>query len=272
LTDEDATCGPGPAASGYRHGACLQHWWWPGLDPEDLGRDFGLAAHAIDIDLDAPPFWTDQRRIGGDASGPFIELDGLFGYLANERSLPRGMGNEWTLAIWLEPQDLMDQWVRPEQTLFRSRPSDGTNNGISASILSDLPGAPLRVSIADRDGALLKDYLFPDLLEEGSWAQLVVTWDGDKLEIWINGTAQTPSLRNIDRPTRAPDGSRTTGMSPSGTFDTYVGGGPDATQFEGNIGAVALWRKTLGESEIKEIYQGGRRDFDLRSGDSGICE
>lgn len=37
----------------YVSGANLQHWWRPGYDPSDIGKDFGRASTLIDIDTNA---------------------------------------------------------------------------------------------------------------------------------------------------------------------------------------------------------------------------
>ena len=114
----------------------------------------------------------------------------------------------------------------------------------------------------DRNGFVGRDYLYDNALVEDAWTHLIVRWDGEELDVWINGVRIEPSSRVIDQ---------SFSMEESTELRTWVGGEKTGIPTQLDVGSIAIWGHALGDGEIIGIYGTGTREYNLLENNQTPC-
>ncbi|MGJ8534856.1 MAG: cadherin-like domain-containing protein, partial [Alphaproteobacteria bacterium] len=97
------------------------------------------------------------------------------------------------------------------------------------------------ISTGSRGGA---DVVKATGVSEGEWNHVTLTWDGENLSLYLNG-----KLVDADDSSKGLDGN---------SGDIFVGADHDEKDFfNGTIDEVAIFDKSLSESDIEALYEGG---------------
>jgi len=180
-----------------------------------------------------------------DSSEVCIDFDGgTAEELANFTGLNIGIGNAWTIAMWLKTETFDSS---APDTIFELAPNSGSNNRIQ--IRATTAGA-FRIEL--NSVAVFKDYVWSSLLtlSEAAWEFIVITWNGTNLLLYKNSTLTVETARDTDD----------AGSMSSNDRRVSVGGWafPTPTRsFDGRIFAPAIWSVVLDQTAIDTLYNGG---------------
>lgn len=245
----------GGSATAYTSASALEHWWRPGYDTEDLGRDFanggGVDAFAHQTGLKA----TDLMRVGSSSSE--VDLDGKKEALGNFKLATYGLGDSWSLAAWVRPVKLPKKANKPAY-LFDLNGARSKKSVNRISLMLDSNGH-FGIEVSDalgRSRAIASaNTLNPSQLGRAWYHVVAVKTASSDLRLYVNGVlvASTP----VGIPTQA-DVPRA----------LRIGGRVKSSKgfyFNGGIGSLGLWRTPLRPNEVRALYGNGNRTRDLRS-------
>lgn len=194
----------------------------------------------------------DSRKLPFSLSipDPFaLDFDGSTEALVNSTDNTIGIANQWSVAVWLKPSVVAANWH-----LFVVDPSIGQNNDIV--IFHVNTGFQFRASIHTSAGTLFKAYQWSNaFLSVGTWAHIVLTWDGTDLKLYQNATETAPDNTVADSAGTMTDTGRQTLIGTSTTAG--------ANFFPGRLHSTAVFDIALDQAAITEIYD-GKGAFDLR--------
>ena len=244
---------PPPPATGYTSESSLAHWWKPGWDLDDLGRDFA-ASGGIDAYEDAKGLNAKDVTQGG-SSAATVDLDGKAEALGAFTLKQYGLADTWSVGAW----------VRPAKLGLNSKPRYILDlNGQNSNLGLD------RISLTiDADGhfAVEVSDLFGRTRGISSPAGLSLSKNGDtwyfvtavktasrQLTLYVNGVQVAGSAVGVPSQSDVPRALRIGGRVKDSTG--YF--------FKGSIGSVAMWRSALRPSEISALFAAGDRGVAMR--------
>jgi hypothetical protein len=237
----------------YSSGSELAHWWRPGWDAGDIGRDFasggGVDAAANDAGVRA----NDVSR--GGSTNAEIDLDGKTEALGNFTARPYGIGNSWSLAVWVRP-GAMPTGKKPRYVFdLNGKRSTMSLSRIALTLDS---GGHFAIEVSDSTGrvrSLVSSSAVSASQMPNAWYHVVaVKSESSSLALYVNGSRVAfsnigvPAQGDVPRVLRI--GARV--MNSPGYF------------WKGGIGAVALWRSPLAPAEVTALWANGNRSGDLR--------
>ena len=242
---------PSPSGSGYTSGTRLVHWWNPGRDIESPGRDFAASATPIDA--------TDFKGVGQrDMTAPgsvdaFVALNGSSKSFGNRELQPYGIGDDWSLAVWLRPDALSGKKPRYVLDLNASR-SNRSGNRISLVIGLDNRFA-IEVTDASGRSRSVSSSIPISSAEIGKrWYHVAAVKSGDDtLALYVDG--QRVAFADVGVPTQ-------TNVPRVLRVGTRVRGGR-GYYFAGATHSIALWSAALRASEVSALYAGGNWSVNL---------
>ncbi len=222
-TPETAYAGPDPA-----------HQWQLGANPDDLGGDTGTASTLIDLGT---------RAVGISAAdavdGTHVDLDGGQ-WMQSLPSQQLGIGNAWTLSMWVRP-DRLDT----RMDLLHTAGATSKTDEIDVRIDGHAPGAPLHVQLYSSSGRSLLEASFPADLIEGSWAHLALRWDGSALRVDVDG-----------QPVTATSVARGSGSMFYGPRQLTLGADASGGNgFVGGLGGLEVWKVVLSDQDVSALSQ-----------------
>ncbi|HXZ85168.1 MAG TPA: LamG domain-containing protein, partial [Myxococcota bacterium] len=239
---------PPPPSVGYTSASQLAHWWVPGWDLANLGRDFA-ASGGVDV-ASADRGISDKDVASGGSASAQIDLDGHSEALGNYELRPYGIANTWSVAAWLRPARL------PGKGKLRyALDLNGMISKRSASRISLVLDAigHLGVVVSDAAGSerAIATVGTIDPARLGSaWYHVVAVKSGtSSLSLYVNGALAAST--NLGVPAQA-DVPRVVRIG------TRVKGGL-GTFWSGGIGSIGVWHSALARSEIAALYAGGSR-------------
>jgi hypothetical protein len=222
----------------YTKSANLRHWWKPGFDSNDIGKDYARFGIGPPIDIMGNANAITSADIEDDYQGlddKAIDLDGSterFETSAQDNTL--GFVNELTFFLVYKPGT--KGWVCQVASASQSVNQIRVLNGNS--------GNQFRVLL----GTTSKDYYNNAVMSTGTWATAAFTWDGTNLKLYVDG-AEIAVTKGVDGAL-----TRLSVADESVSFGSSFGGG--AAHADGRLHSVAFWNKALSPVEILAVHNG----------------
>jgi microcystin-dependent protein len=177
-----------------------------------------------------------------------------------------GIGNEWSVMLWVLPTDLTPSVAN---TLFEihnlGSPGDDAN---SFRIDIEPPGI-LVFRAFTNSGSTFKNFTI-DLTETvlpgidgwffgGTWSQIVVTWDGADFNMYRNGYLMNSDMTAV---------TDLAGVQTSTSRSISIGSRVDLSNFfTGFMHSASYWSEALTQGAIRQIWnQGSGSTFNLNIG------
>lgn len=174
------------------------------------------------------------RGTAGKINNSFT-FDGVNDYVNISNYYSFGGADPNSFSIWIYPNQTQSKWFF---TLGTNAPSSG---GISIKTNGDDSMAYYY------DGGTYVENLANSILTPESWNHVVTTYDGaGDLKVYVNGiSTDNKTLSNV--------------TFPSASNDARIGAGYAATNsyFNGSIDELGVWNRTLSDTEVLELYNGG---------------
>ena len=244
---------PPPPPSGYASESSVAHWWKPGWDLDDIGRDFA-ASGGIDADVDGKGVSAKDISQGGTTAAT-LDLDGTAEALGDFTLKPYGIADTWSLGAWVRPAKVSAS-SKPRYILELNGTT--TTDALDRISLSIDANGHFGIEVSDlfaRTRAISSPAGLSLSKTGDTWYFVVVVKTANqKLALFVNGvevastTVGVPSQSDVARVLRI--GGRVTNST--GYF------------WKGGIGSVALWRSALKSSEISALYASGDRGAAIR--------
>ncbi|HXK24275.1 MAG TPA: LamG domain-containing protein [Myxococcota bacterium] len=237
----------GGTTIGYTSAPSLVHWWRPGWDPNDVGRDFAAGGG-----VDAATNQTGVKAadlVSAGSTASLVDLDGKKEALGNFKLTPYGVGNTWSLAAWVRPAKLPKKAGKPVY-VFDLNGARSKKSLSRISLTLDSAGHfGIRVSDAQgRERAVSASSAVSTATLGTAWYHvLAVKSAGTSLSLYVNGVMVASTPVGVPVQTDVPRALR-------------IGGRVKSSQgyyFNGGIASVALWRTALRATEVTALYAGG---------------
>lgn len=180
-------------------------------------------------------------HIAGTSGPNCSDFDGSSDYLSRA-STSWGIGNEWTVSMWIRPESLTGL-----KYLFMLYNSTSWDNAII--IASGLNSYDYNVGfqIYDNDGSNRKFMIGNTSLSTGTWYHVALTWDGWLPVLYINGEEEDLIIDD-NYSVMQTDQNRV----------LYVGRSQSAQYyFDGQMDEVQIYDESLSSAEILSLYDYG---------------
>ncbi|MFI5314248.1 MAG: LamG domain-containing protein [Myxococcota bacterium] len=246
-----STGGSSPGAYTSATASELAHWWRPGVDVSALGEDFAPSG-GIDASTDARGVTATDVALGG-STGAEIDLDGKSEALGNFALRQYGIGDRWSLGIWLRPVKVPHIGTAYAFDLNGGSATKG-RSGISLVLNSKGRFAITVSDSAGRARSLVSSATVTGSQLGSAWYHVVAVKDGsNSLALYVNGVLDVGTNIGVPTQTDAPRALRIGGRvkTKNGHF------------WRGGIGSVALWHSALRSSEVGAAYARGNRGANL---------
>lgn len=193
----------------------------------------------------------DSRKLPFSLSVPdpfALDFDGSTEALVNSTDNLLGISNDWSIVTWLKPDVVTAVW-----RLVHIEPSGSANSEID---IFHFTGSTFSVAINTSVGGTLKSYQWSDaFLAIGTWAHLVISWNGTDLKLYADSVETAPSATPVNNSGSMDDSARQVMINTNTTAGSNF--------FNGRLHSTALFDTALDQEAITEIYS-GKGDFDLR--------
>ena len=167
--------------------------------------------------------------------------------IANFTDNTWGIVNAWTVALWFKDTDGDGLWAL-NTYLFQMQNSGNTQSAIVMEIRGATVNDPVRVTIRNTAGSIIKAYTWDNMANGTGWMHLAFTWDGTNLKGYRDGSFVAKTASTTDTTGTMGDNPRRISVlcSTSGTSNT-----------PGIVHSLALWNVALSGTDISEIYNSG---------------
>jgi hypothetical protein len=211
---------------------------------------------AEDIDLESLQRATSTvfNIDAGSATDQSIELNGTDEYLANTTDQDLGLGNAFSLNMWVKGVTTAGTGVK---RVFLVDQTSDNNNKFNLFLVDDTNGSKFRTRIFDSAGVKFKEYDFGSYTAN-AFTMLSLTWDGTDLKVYQDGVDVTSGA------TKTTDNS---GTRANDSHSVLIGGGNiavPAASWNGFIYSPALWTTALTAAEVTAI-EAGASGYNLRA-------
>jgi hypothetical protein len=244
---------PPPPPPGYTSESSLEHWWRPGWDASDLGRDF---ANGGDVDAfeDAKGLNASNLDAAGTTNAS-ADFDGKSEALGNYDLHALGIGDNWSLAAWVRPERLA---VTSKSRYVLDLNGKMSTDSVSRISLTIDSGGHFAIEVSDAQGRARQISAPAGLVLSDAgdaWYHVAAVKKGtSSLALYVNGVLVASTGVGIPSQTDAPRALRIGGMVKLSTGRFW----------QGSIASVALWSKALGAPEVSALYAKGNRGVELR--------
>jgi hypothetical protein len=242
----------------------LQHWWLLGYSGS-IGIDRGFALNLsapIDVNTNAANM-TESDDAKADApvcnqraffyGHPYcLDLDGSTELLKCAGLNNLGFANNWTIMAWLKPTESVFNTDRTIMSL------GNVANEVTFQHQGTVANDPWVVITKDSAASTIKNYRYNNLINANqTWQQIVVSWNGSTLTLY-NGSVVTAASSMIA------DNAGTMTNTFRGMF---AGSNQGSIAFwQGRIHSIAMWNRTLSQSEVTTIFNNGNAlNFNMKS-------
>lgn len=226
------------------------------LGPVGYWRLAETTGHTADAEFGVDGTWV-NNTVYDDRSDPFADiasaasnLDGHNDYI----EIPDD-------AAWQLPDGSISLWMFADHTGGKqgiaSRDASGTDEPGHLRILQD--GDDIKVRIQGTNGGTLSA---SNVVTEGAWHQLTVTWGSNGLEIWMNGSrvAHDPSI------TEGIDGNHEPWAIGANAESSNTGTNSNLKEFyDGVISEVSIFDSQLDSTQINTLRDAGVNGTDQDS-------
>jgi hypothetical protein len=244
---------PPPPAGAYTSAARLVHWWHPGRDAAEFGRDFAAGAAPIDV-AEFKKGVTSRDFTAPGSRDAFVSLDGRKESFGNRAPQSYGLGDSWSFAIWVRPDVLPKKRARTLLDL-KSAKAKAVENRISLTFGVDGRFAIEVTDTAARSRSVSTAYPVSTWELGARWYHVAVVKSGDdSLALYVDGElaghadVAVPVQKDAPRVLRV--GTRATGGR--GHF------------FAGALHSIGLWNTALRATEVRALYGKGDWSLSLR--------
>ena len=228
------------------------HWWQPGRDVARLGRDYTTKSTPIDAAASARSISGSDFSAPGTANA-WVDFDGDLEMLGNTNVTRYGVGDVWSIALWVRPDAPAGSNPHYIVDLDASRTSRSESR---IALELDTRNA-FAVEVSDSAG---RTRSLASLTPVASgqlgtrWYHVVAVKTGDdRLVLYVDG--QLVAQTDVGVPIQG-DVGRGLGIGAR-----VIGG--HAYSFEGAVHSIALWNTALRAGEVTEIRAGGSWSRDL---------
>jgi hypothetical protein len=241
--------------------ASLQHWWLLGYSGS-LGIDRGFATTNIDINTNAANITeVDDSKADAPVNNvriafyghPYcLDLDGSTELLKCAGLNNLGFGNAWTIMAWLKPTESVFATDRTIMSL------GNVANEITFQHQGTVANDPWVVITKDSASSAIKNYRYNNLINANqTWQQIVVSWDGTTLSLYNGGVLTAASSMISDN----------AGTMTNTFRGVFAGCNQGSIAFwQGRIHSLAMWNRTLTQSEVTTIFNNGNAlNFNMRN-------
>lgn len=245
----------------YESSADLSHWWV--AQPIQTGQAGGeyiadlVDSGGIDIDVNdsggisalidlfSISHSNGIEETGGPPGACLYWNSDADNRLESSAALTTGVGDAWTIAGWVNIDDIAPAG---DLDIFNLKEAADNDNRIRITAATSIADDPFQVVLYDTSNTVQKDYRWGEnITENDTWLFFAVTWDGTNLTTYTNGDEDTA-------PTKTTDNALTMVAS-----DRFIGVGcePDSAsnEFEGWISTVGVWSSELSATEIRDMYR-----------------
>jgi concanavalin A-like lectin/glucanase superfamily protein len=234
------------SVGGYTSQSALEHWWRPGWDMDDLGRDF-VYDGPIDAGEDQKGLKSSDILAGGTTNAS-VDLDGSSEALANFALVPYGIGDSWSVGAWLRPAKVTGSKVRYAFDL-NGKFSTESANRISLTVDSSGHFAVEVTDILGRRRSISSPNALTFSKTGDTWYHVVAVKTATRsLVLYVNGVQVASTFVGVPIQSDVPRAMRIGGRVKSSTGYFWKGG----------IGSVGLWKNALRASEVTALYASGR--------------
>lgn len=210
-----------------------------------------------------------RQNTGGVRGGAMSFTRSNSQYLSVPRSFLDDNASVYTVSAWCKSTTLPAHGSSERQFIMESKVNDHVNlpgestTGYAISVGLRATSDPSKINLQLYTETLLPravgsqqqpgttsqggfDCDVDRSLFTGSWANVVVTFDSNKLQLYLNGTL----LKEHTLPTAAPIAE---------TGGLVIGGHRSGTgrNFDGLIDEVAIWNRVLTATDVTSLYNGG---------------
>lgn len=244
---------PPPPAGAYTSASRLVHWWHPGRDAVEIGRDFAASAAPIDATEYKKGVTTRDFTAPGSRDA-FVSLDGRKESFGNRAPQSYGLGDSWSFAIWVRPDALPTK--RPRTLLdLKSAKAKAGENRISLALGVDGRFSIELTDTAARSRAVAAAYPVSTWNLGARWYHVAVVKSGDdSLALYVDGELAGHADVAVPVQKDAPRVFR---------VGTRAAGG-NGYYFAGALHSIALWNTALRATEVRALYGKGDWSMSLR--------
>jgi len=231
----------------YRSAPNLKHWWRLGYDQSDIGKDYGYASNLIDMNEDGVLLTVDDLS----QKSPLMSCmatDGLTEYLANSTNQSYGVGNSFTVAVWVT----VGTWDAVLDVVFECKTDSGFGNNKNVIDIFNF-NKFIFFRVGDENGNTASAFT-PDTgrtVNANAYCLVGVKDGTSSLKLYINGELVGTTTASIPETT---DALR---------HATIMSSDDNAAPIFGDAHHVAMWDKALTAAEVKAIYNSGVATVDL---------
>ena len=237
--------------TGYTSTWELEHWWRPGWDTNDLGKDF-----AAEGDIDAFANQTGLKPkdlVGVGSAAAEVDLDGKKEALGNFKLAKYGVGDTWSLAAWVRPAKLPKKAKKPAYLFdLNGTRSKKSVNRISLSLDS---AGHFEIEVSDAQGrsrAIVSSATVDKTQLGSAWYHVVaVKTHSSNLQLYVNGALVASTTVGVPAQADVPRTLRIGGLVKSSK----------GHYFNGGIASIALWRTPLAAREVTSLFASRTRDL-----------
>ena len=173
-----------------------------------------------------------------------VSFDGTSEYLANSASNTLGIGNAWTISMWIRPNSMFKNGTLIDIGSLENASEIRIEQQLSNII----------VTLSNAAGTTFKDWTFLGVLDQqGVWMLVTVTWDGTDIEVYTNGLILNAS------PTKFTDDTDSQGTDDRSIFVGARSSG--SNYFDGRIHSILVWDVALGQNAVKTVYNHGSGSY-----------
>lgn len=204
----------------------------------------------------------DTSRLDSSGNGNTLSqsagdtIDATAGKFGNAADFENSNSEEETLYISDVDQKGLDisgpmtisAWIKPESIPSGMYPivSKYYSNGNQRAYQLNLNGGTVEFLVSSTGSELLGAKTNTQITSTGTWYHLVGTYDGEKLNVYINGELKE---NGADNP------KSFSGSIFNSTANFRVGGGDSYAAFDGAIDDTRVYNRALSPAEVKALYE-----------------
>lgn len=262
-------------ANGYVSADTLLHYWKINHDISGSGstafKNYSKNGSRLNIgttnsgwSFGTTGLYPSTTQNSRDITVSALSFDGSSESLRNTTEQSLGIGNKWSIGIWLRANA-----VGATAAMLDFRSAASTTNQIILQLLGAASDEAFNVIIRDSANATIKNYQWPFFVNpvnaqaSQSFKYIVVTWDGTDLKAYRNGKAYAPTTLTTDTTGTMTDTDRAVNLM-------CVSGG--LSRLGGLLHSVAVWDRVLDAPNVETLFNHGLPLIDLSKNRLGYCE
>ena len=240
----------------YSEAPYLTHWWLTGApDPSSASAIPDQVAGGPDL-FDGLSSHEQSERFSVESSliGTSCDFNTSSG-LGTATALPLGIGDSFTISLWMYPRDLTANRQFP---LYIGPTHPLSSNEIQWGIFGDIADDPFKINVQASTGTTIERVAFYDMLLLEEWQNITMVWSDTTMTVYHNGVL-VPGVVEVSIGGSIVDGSRFIDIG--GSENALIP--PFGQEYDGLISHVGIWNSELTANEVRTIVS-QRHGLDLR--------